>query len=224
MTQPPDPQAPPPVEPGTTPAAAGEAPFPGESPIEAYVRQNRLRFSEPAIRQALLAAGNPPEVVDRALARHRRDPGSAGASRRAARLLLFIYLGVFALLSVGMILNVNAQSGDVYGSALLAVLVWAIVAAAGYGLSMIWVRSRRVGLLLGGLVVGVIGLSLIGGGIAGVAMIVVAVAMVAAAIAFGERIDSGFSTSAPVLLSVPLLILLALGGACVATGLPFPIN
>ena len=44
--------------------------------------------------------------------------------------------------------------------------------------------------------------------------------MVGAAIAFGERLDQGFSTSAPVMLSVPLLILLALGGACVATGLP----
>ena len=216
-----DPSAPDPKE-ATQPT---EAPLPGESPIDAYVRQNHLRYSEAAMRQALLAAGNPPDAVDRALARYRGDSGSVGAGRRTAKLLLVIYLAAFALLSVAMIANVDAQSGQFYGSALLAVIVWAIVVAGGYGLSMIWVASRRIGLLLAGLVVGFIGLSLLGGGgIAGVALIVAGLAMVSAVVAFGERIDTGLSTSAPVLLSVPLLILLALGGACVATGLPIPLS
>ncbi len=219
-----EPAVPSPNQP-SQPGPPAEAPPPGENPLDAYVRQNHLRYSEVAMRQALLAAGNQPDVVERALARYRGDPGSAGAGRRAAKLLLFIYLGVFALLSVGMVLNVNAQSGGAYGSALLAIIVWGIVVAAGYGLSMIWVRSRRVGLGLGGLVVAMIGLSLMGGaGIAGVVVIGVGIAMVGAAMAFGERIDEGLSNSAPVLLSVPLLILLALGGACIATGLPVPLT
>jgi hypothetical protein len=221
MTEPSTPIPGQPVE----PAQPSATPLPGESPIDAYVRENHLRYSEPAIRQALLAAGNQPAAIDAALARYRGDPGSIGAGRRSARILLVIYLGVFALLSVGMFANAARFAGNSYGSIGLAIAVWAVVVAAGYGLSMIWVASRRAGLIIGGLVVALVGLSMMGGsGIAGPAMLVVGVAMVVAAIAFGERIDRGLSTSAPVLLSVPLLILLALGGACVATGLPVPIN
>ena len=220
-----DPSAPDPNDgtpgPATPPTQAAEAPLPGESPMDAYVRQNHLRYSEAAMRQALLAAGNQPEAVERALARYRGDPGSADAGRRSRRILLFIYLGVFALLSVGMLLNASEFGGQAYGSIGLAIFVWAIVVAAGYGISMIWVASRRVGLLLAGLVVALYGLSLLnGGGFAGVVVIIIGLVPVGAAIAFGDRVDRGLSTSLPVLLSVPILIILALGGACVATGLP----
>ena len=213
-----DPSAPDPNVAATPPA---EAPLPGESPIDAYVRQNNLRYSEAAMRQALLAAGNQPDVVERALGGYRGDPRSAGAGRRSAKILLFIYLGVFALLSVAMLANASEFGGQAYGSMGLAIAVWAIVVAGGYGLSMIWVASRRVGLIVAGFLVAFVGLSLLGGAwIAGAASITVGIAMVGAAVAFGDRVDRGLSASVPVMLSVPLLILLALGGACVATGLP----
>jgi hypothetical protein len=213
-----DPSSPDPNAAPTPPAAT---PLPGESPIDAYVRENHLRFSEAAMRQALLAAGNPPDAVERALGRYRGDPGSAGAGRRSARLLLVIYLGVFALLSVAMLANAGRIGVETYGSIGLVIVVWAIVVAVGYGLSMIWVASRRLGLLLAGLVVALIGVSISGGaGIAGPAAIIAGLAMAGAAIAFGDRIDRGLSTSLPVMLSVPLLILLAIGGTCIATGLP----
>lgn len=222
MTHPPDPEPAPPARSDAPPAQSGEAPLPGERPLDAYVRQNHLHYSEAALRHALLTAGNPADDVERALARYRSDPAAVGARRRTTRLLVWSYVGVFALLSAGMIANVITQGGD-FGSALLSVGAWAIVAAIGYGLSMIWVSSRRSGLLLGGLVVGALGLLLMGGGgLAGAALTVVGLAMIAAALVFGPRIDSWLSTSTPLLLSVPLLILLALGGACVASGLPIP--
>ena len=103
MTQPTEPpQAQPPVQPPTQPAGA---PIAAESPIDAYVRANHLRYSEAAIRQALLAAGNQPDAVDAALARFRGDPGTVGAGRRWAKVLLWIYIGGFALLSIAMFAN-----------------------------------------------------------------------------------------------------------------------
>jgi hypothetical protein len=212
MTQPSDPNE-----------ARPQAPsVPAQGSLDAYVRENHLRYSETALREALLAAGHPRDAVDAALARHRGDAGSVGQGRSWARLLFFIYLGVFALFSVGMLTNIGSPEFQ-YAGSFLAIVIWAIVLAAGYGLSMIWVRSRRAGLVIMGAAVALYGASSAGsGGLAGPVALVIGLAIIGAAIAFGDRFGRAFSTSAPVILSIPLLILLALGGACVATGLPIP--
>ena len=205
----------------TTPTPPSPA-DPAANSLDAYIRENRLRYSEPALRSAAIAAGNSPEAVDAALARYRPDPG-AGAGSRATKVILGIYVAVFAVLGLPMVLSsLGLAGGQAYGGIVIALIVWGVVMAVGFGASMIWVRSRRAGLIVVGVIVGLAGLALLGGGGTGAMLAFIGgVVLVVAAIALGSRLDR-LSASMPVMLSVPILIALALGGACVATGIPFP--
>jgi hypothetical protein len=88
---------------------------------------------------------------------------------------------------------------------------------------MIWVSSRRLGLVIVGGIAALWGLgSLSFGGIGALLLFGAGLVAVVGAILFSNRVGRDVSTSMPVLLSIPLLILLAIGGACVATGFPIP--
>ena len=194
---------------------------PSENALDAYIRENRLKYSEPALRQAAIAAGNSPEAVDAALARHRPDP-TAGAERRAASLVLRLYLVGFVLLTVAMLLNAASSGFNSYGGIGIAVVVWGIVVLLGYGAARIWIASRRVGLIVVGVVLALSGLATLGsGGPASMLSFLGGFILVVAAIVLGSRMERQLSNAMPILLAVPVLIILALGGACVATGLPF---
>lgn len=207
----------------TPPPPAAAAAAPGESPLEAYVRENHLRFSEPAMRSAALAAGNSPAAVEAALARYRRPDPNRGAGTRAARMLLVAYVAAFVVLGIGMLTNSVTQGGDIIGGIWLALIVWAIVLGVGYGVSMIWIASRRTGLIVIGIVIAFFGLSFLGaGGLAGPISLIVGIGMVVGALAFGGGFGREVGPSIPVLLSVPLLLLVALAGTCIATGIPIP--
>jgi hypothetical protein len=193
-------------------------------PLEAYIAANYHRYSEAAIRQSALAAGNDPRAVDALLDRYRGHPAPPGAGKRAARYLVYGYVAVFAVLTVGMIINsLGLVGGGLGGAALTGIVVLAVTLGVGYGLSMIWVSSRRLGLVIVGGIAALWGLgSLSFGGIGALLLFGAGLVAVVGAILFSNRVGRDVSTSMPVLLSIPLLILLAIGGACVATGFPIP--
>ena len=203
-------------------SAAPEATPAGESPLETYIRANAGRYSEAALRRAALAAGNDPRLVDAALARYGHDAGRT-ATRTATRATRIVYLVAFVVLSLGMFLNGVTNAGDSYGGTFLAIVVWGVVLALGYAAAHLWLASRRAGLLVLGLIVALAGFASLGMGGAGpILVLATGLAVMAAAFRFGGQVAPAMSTSLPVLLSVPLLIVLALGGMCIATGLPIP--
>ena len=79
-----------------------------------------------------------------------------------------------------------------------------------------------MGLIVVGGILALTGLATLGGG-GPLSMLsfLGGVVLVVAAVVLGSRIERQVSNAMPILLAVPVLILLALGGACVATGLPF---
>jgi hypothetical protein len=94
----------------------------------------------------------------------------------------------------------------------------------GFVGSLIWIASRRGFFLVLGAVLALYGITaignrdLIGGGVFALAGIALAVA--AFRFRGGSRAPS--SASMEVLVSIPLLILLAVGGTCLVSGLPIP--
>jgi hypothetical protein len=209
--------------PPTTPAAEPiQQPAAPVDPLDEYIRVNYNRYSEAALRQAALAAGNSPAAVDAALGRYRQLPVAKGPEQRAARTTLIAYIAVFAVLSIGMVLN-DLIGSSPSGGSIIGIVVLGIVLAIGYALSYLWLRSRRGGLIVVGGIVALFGLSnLTYGGIVALAAVLVGGAMAAGPIFVGSQRGAQFGQSAAVLLSIPLLILFAIGGACVATGLPLP--
>jgi drug/metabolite transporter (DMT)-like permease len=215
MTDPPEPGNPDPRTPD--PATPPDA-------LDAYIRENHLRYSEAALREAALAAGNSPEAVEAALARYRAVPDRVRAERRAARQLLIAYVAVFGVLTAGMLIHMLTSADDAYaGFEVVGIGVLAFTLFLGYALSSVWLSNRRTAVFVLGLIIGLVGLvSTSSGGFLAVVLLVVGVAMVGAAVAFGHRLAEGFGALPIVLYSVPLLMLLAIGGTCVATGLPVP--
>jgi hypothetical protein len=194
-------------------------PRPPDGSLEAYVRDNRGAYTDEALYDALVRAGHPPEAARAALA-----AASGGDARpvapRAVATILGLYVGTFALLSVGMLLN-GRPRGYLMPDANSGILILAMSLAIAFGASLIWVASRRafwIIVLLG------IGLSFVTPGFRGLGPFLIAIP-IGVLIWFVTR-PKGFSlragTSLAVLLAVPVVLLLGVAGICLVSGLPLP--
>jgi hypothetical protein len=198
------------------------------TPLVDYVRVNRDAFTEDALRQAALSAGNSPADVEAAIAATRAGVPRPADRGRAARIVVTWYVGVFAVLALLMLLNpANHTSGfgDISG---IGTLILLLSLGAALIASLVWIASRRVFVALVGVGVILTGLSLISGGgttsglLPALAWIVVGVVILAVAARVGLRPGVPASPSMELLLLIPMLMLLAVGGVCVASGLPIP--
>jgi len=188
------------------------------------VAANAGRFTDEAITEQLLQAGHRPEVVKASVAASRE--GFRPARPRAVRAIIAAYGITYLVLSAGMLLN-HGQAGSSYmptpagGVGLLALTL-----GISFVLSMVWVASRRAFVVLVALVVGFLALGSVasGGGISlsNLAILVVVggaiVWLLRRPATTGARSDATMG----VLLVLPLLLLLVVGGICVASGLPIP--
>ena len=211
-----------PAPPSSTPAAPNE-----ESELEGYFRANRATVTEAALRHAAIEAGHDPAVVDATIAATReRPPGDRGV---ATRRVFIAYLAVWLVLDALMLINpANTSSGfiDARGA---GILILSVALGAAFLVSLVWIGNRRLfGLLLG---LGFIGygafaiLPAIQYGAStlfpGLVAAVVGVVILAVTVR-SPRTSSPSTTSMELLMVVPLLILLVIGGICVASGLPIP--
>jgi hypothetical protein len=204
--------------------ATGEAGPPTRpTDLESYIRANRTTFTEDALRREALAAGYAAADVDATLMATREVvPPVSGA--RAARNIFIAYLATYVLLVLGMLVNPAISSGssfiDVRG---LGIVILSMALGVGFVGSLIWIASRRGFFLVLGVVLAIYGVTsfrndafsgvvfAIGGGL---------LALVALRLRRGARAPS--SPSMEVLMSMPLLILVAVGGTCLVSGLPIP--
>jgi hypothetical protein len=203
-----------------------------ESDLEAYIRSNRAGYTEDALRRAAIAAGHPPDAVEAALAATRSAGGDVDRGR-IARNIFLAYLATYLILDVLMLINPanNRGSGflgDVRG---IGVVVLSMGLGAAFVASLVWVASRRVFVGLIGIGIALSSLasfaSSLGGGSSGFGVVLaiagvgVGAAMTFAAARFG-RTAAPASPTKELLLVVPILLLLAIGGTCVVSGLPIP--
>jgi hypothetical protein len=202
---------------------AGGAPAGSETDLEAYMRANRAALTEAALRRAALDAGHSPEAVDAALAAT-RNVGVPAATGATVRRIFVIYLAVYLILDALMLVNPANQGtgllGDTRG---LGVLILSIALGVGFLASLVWVANRYAFWLLIGALLAVSGLgSMANNGISGIVSLVAGGALIAFTVVVARRGGPRSMPSTELLLSMPLLILLVVGGACVASGLPIP--
>ena len=202
---------------------------PGEpraSALEVYVREHRASYTEDALRQQALAAGHPAAAIEAALLAT-RQVSKPSHGRRATRNTFLAYLGVYLVLDVGMVLNPSNNTGGFFGNTTgLGILILSVTLGAGFVGSLVWIASRRLFAILAGICIVFIGLLMVAsnlllGAVTGGA----GALLVVAALRYGHGsagTAAGPSPSMQLLVSIPILFLLAVGGICLASGLPIP--
>jgi hypothetical protein len=195
----------------------------GGSDLQGYMRANRATVTEDALRRAALSAGHSPEAVDAALAAT-RDVGAPASGGSVVRRIFLSYLAVYLILDVLMLVNpANKQSGFLGDASGIGIVILSVALGGGFLASLIWIASRRTFWLLLGVGIALSGLAtLSNSAVAGIVSVGIGGALALAALTYARRQSAPSAASTELLMSMPLLILLAIGGACLATGLPIP--
>jgi hypothetical protein len=215
-----------PIDSGS-PLVAPDTGSAGQADLDAYVTANAGRFTDDALYGALVAAGHSPDEARAALARGRTLTPERAAPR-ARRTILIAYFGVFALLSIGMLLNGRGRGylmpDAAGGIALLAGSLGVALVA-----SLVWVASRQLFTLFVALIIVAYALLAITSGAGGLPLGLVIVFVIGGGFVFlARRRSAGISgggavqTDIAVLLLLPMLLLIAIAGICVASGMPIP--
>jgi hypothetical protein len=201
------------------------------SDLETYMRANRAGFTEDVLRREALAAGHSPAAVEAALAATRTAGGPVDRGR-IVRNLFLVYLAVYVILDVLMLVNpANSRGGGFLGDVRgLGILFLSLALGAAFVGSLVWVASRRLFFGLVGIGIALSSLttvaSTLSGGATGGVVLGIAGVAAGAALAFAAaRVGRGGAPSSPsaeLLMVMPILLLLAVGGSCVASGLPIP--
>ena len=197
---------------------------PARADLDAYVAANAGRYTDDVLYQTLVAAGYPAADVRAALARASAGHRPQRTGPRAVRTILVAYVAVFALLSVGMLLN-SRPAGYLMPSGAGGIPILAGALGFAFVVSLVWVGSRRLFAMLVLAVVGLYAVAALSGGGGGLVM-----GLVLAGLAVGgvvvilraKPVDAGHEPALALLLVVPILLLLGVGGICVASGLPIP--
>jgi len=190
--------------------------------LQAYVDANAGRYTDAAITAELLKAGYAPDAIAAALARAASRGQVAPPTGRAVRTILVAYLITFAVLSLGMFLNARSITGQYMPDAAGAVAILGASLGAAFVASLFWISSRRLFMIAIAAVLGLAGVGSLGSGVAGLVMLGVAVGIGVLAVRSSSGQPGGAPVELGVLLVVPFLLLLVVGGICVASGLPIP--
>jgi hypothetical protein len=213
--------------PGTDPAGGSDPGTPATSSrsaeLDAYVAANAGRYTDDVLYSTLVAAGHRPEDVRSALASASSDLRPKSAAPQAVRRILVAYVAVFALLSTGMLLN-GRPAGYLMPTpdAGIQILAWSL--GVTLVASLVWVASRRFfGVLVLALVVAyALGAASQSGWLSLIGLVTVSVVGGVVLLRQPRRVGIGGEASLALLLAIPVLMLLAVAGICVASGLPIP--
>ena len=211
-----------------SPPVAPDTGSAGQADLDAYVTANVGRFTDDALYAALVAAGHSSDNARAALARE-QTLRPERAAPRARRTILIAYFGVFALLSIGMLLNGRGRGylmpDAAGGIALLAGSLGVALVA-----SLVWVASRQLFALFVLLLIVAYALLAITSGAGGLPLSLLIVLVIGGGFVFlARRRGAGISggggavqTDIAVLLLLPMLLLIAIAGICLASGMPIP--
>jgi hypothetical protein len=222
-----------PAKPGeggsTTPAPTPADDAPPAEGLRRYVAQQGGRFTDEALTATLVAAGHGEADVRAALAEYRATQGAGPVRQRAIRAIAIGYLGVYALLSIGMLANGRAPSSNFMPDGRGGIVILTVSLILAFVASMIWVANRRAfGILLFALVTL--------GSISGVSSYLsypefgsplVFVPPAIGILGLIWLLRRGDPAGRPavaleVLLSIPIILLVGVAGTCLVSGLPIP--
>ena len=190
--------------------------------LDAYVAANAGRFTDEVLYSTLVAAGHSPEDVRAALASASARLRPRSAAPQAVLRILLSYGAVFALLSAGMLLN-GRPAGYLMPDTGEGIRILAISLGVALVASLIWVASRRF-FALGALalfVAYVLGAT-VGSGLLALLSLVAVLVVGGVVLVRQPRVSGIGQASLALLLAIPLLMLLVVGGICLASGLPIP--
>jgi hypothetical protein len=191
--------------------------------LGAYVAANAGKFTDEVLYSTLVAAGHAPEDVRSALARASSRLRPQSAAPKAVRRILLSYVAVFALLSAGMLLN-GRPAGYLMPThdAGIQILAWSL--GVTLVASLIWVASRRwFSLCAAALFVAwALGASTSSGLVALVGLVIVLVVGGVVLVRQPRQPAIGGEATLALLLAIPMLMLVVVGGICVVSGLPIP--
>lgn len=207
----------------------GEGAQDSSANLKAYVDANAGRFTDETITAELTRAGYAPEDVRAALADAAGRGLGAAPTGRAVRTILVAYVVTFALLSLGMLTNAGRSFGSYMPDAIPGIAILAGGLGLAFAGSLFWIASRRGFALLIALLLGISGVSSIvsagqGGsnGLTGVVLLAIAIGIVVLVFRAKSAPTGRSTVTFGVLLAIPVLLLLVVGGICVASGLPIP--
>jgi hypothetical protein len=201
----------------------GSDPAPPPSDLDAYVAANQDRFTDEVLYSTLVAAGHAPDDVRAALARAATEQPPRPAPR-AVRTILIAYVVVFALLSIGMLLN-GRTGGYLMPDATGGIALLAGSLGVAFVLSLVWVASRRLFAMLILLSFVAYGVAVLasGGSSPLVGIVIVIVFAGGLVLMLRRKIVGGSGeTDIAILLVLPMLLLIGIAGICLASGLPIP--
>jgi hypothetical protein len=194
--------------------------------LDAYLAANAGRYTDDALYGTLVAAGYPADDVRAALANAAANPRPQRTVPRAARTILVAYVAVFALLSAGMLLNNRPGGYPLMPNAAGGIWILAWSLGAALVASLIWVASRRLFVII---ILGFIGLYGIGAFASGGGNFLIGLIIAIFGIGSAVLVLRSPGSAGPVrepelafLLAIPVLLLLGIGGICLASGLPIP--
>jgi hypothetical protein len=221
-----------------TGAPPSDTPPPGgQTELESYIRENRSRFTEDVLRRQALAAGHPSAAIEAALA-STRDLAPPVDRGSVVKKVFIWYLGVYLILDVLMLINpANVQGGFLGDMRGIGILILSLTLGAAFVASLIWIASRRLFVALVGVGIALSTLSSLAGMLAysgdpdyAAPLVAIVVSLVIVGLGVGlavaafriGRTGAPASPSTQLLMVVPFLMLLAVGGTCVVSGLPIP--
>lgn len=204
------------------PGTPGEGAQNSAANLKAYVDANSGRFTDETITAELTRAGYAAEDVRAALAEAAARGLVAPPTGRAVRRILAAYVITFAILSIGMLANSGKSLGMYMPDTSGGIAILAGSLGVAFVASLIWVASRRGFAILMALFLGISGVNSLGSGFAGLVLIAIAIGIGVLALRTSAAPADRPTATLSVLLVIPVLLLLVVGGICVASGLPIP--
>jgi len=183
--------------------------------LRGYIAEHGGRLTDEAMIQALLEAGHKEDDIQTVLAAYRAAETAGPVRSRVIRAITIAYVTVYILLSVGMLAN-SRPPGYLMPDARGGIVILTVSLAVAYLGSTIWVASRRA---FGIVALAILGLGSVTGGLAVVPIGVIGLIwLLRRRTAVGQDGETRFE----VLLAIPIVLLLGVGGICLASGLPWP--
>jgi hypothetical protein len=195
---------------------------PTAAKLQAYVDANAGRFTDEAITAELEKAGYAQDAIRAALAEAASRGLGPAPTGRAVKLILGAYVVTFAILSLGMLANAGGFSGQYMPDAAGGIAILGASLGVAFVASLFWISSRRLFAIVVAVILGLVGVGSIASGIAGLVILALAVGIGVVAVRSSSASAGRSPVELGVLLVVPLLLLLVVGGICVASGLPIP--
>lgn len=193
-----------------------------DADLAEYFRANLSQFTEAALVAGARKRGYSDMAIQAALEAGRAGVAAAPVRRRAVTAITAAYLVTYLLLDLGMIVNESRVSGEFMPSSGGGIAILTVSLGVAFAASMAWMRNRRTFGLFFFAALTLVTLPNVPS-LSPTALIPAAIGIVGFIWLYRRRdVGASSATGTEALVAVPLLLLVVVGGICLASGLPIP--